>query len=442
MFHRDNKDVVYFVESDIANFYPSIRLEAIREHLHSNTTLDKEVVRLCVQIIDGVMPRQDYSEVSLMGLPQEQIGSSRAIAHSLLRHVDIEFDNEGNGGRYSRYMDDILIGVKNIEEGERCIARLQLRLEALGLYPNASKTMVVPVEGHFADAMEETNAEIERFTAELETYSSTEVPHVPITPHELLNEISEFSLEFRNMNERPRRWTSVMRRIYTLQRRAGLDDWWEFWRDDVERDPGSAGAIFEYVRSWPLTERTVTGLIQLSSKYCQLYADVSILAAESIVTAPVAADHELWMRIHRACQAEFTRLLNLEPQTPEIERIAAAWLVSAWKFGDASQYDEILSQIPRGADSMSPVRAQALPLLVCAGHSLSEWVAAKPGLAWEDALAAEYLRSLHEGEGRAVGVALSLITPQLRLAPQRFTILPRALPLIVILGQLEGTVIK
>ena len=111
----DDPEVKFFVESDIANFYPSIRLQAIREHLHSQTTLEKEVVRLCVQIIDGVMPRRDYSEVSLMGLPQEQIGSSRDIAHSLLLHVDKEFESEGQRGRYTRFMDDILIGVASPE---------------------------------------------------------------------------------------------------------------------------------------------------------------------------------------------------------------------------------------------------------------------------------------------------------------------------------------
>ena len=33
----DDDDVQYIVESDISNFYPSIRLEAVSEHLHSQT---------------------------------------------------------------------------------------------------------------------------------------------------------------------------------------------------------------------------------------------------------------------------------------------------------------------------------------------------------------------------------------------------------------------
>lgn len=103
-------EVNFVVESDIANFYPSIRLDAIREHLHSATRLSKEVVRLCIQLIDGVMPRTDYSETSMLGLPQEVIGASREIAHSLLLHVDQEFVGEGEANHYTRFMDDIMIG--------------------------------------------------------------------------------------------------------------------------------------------------------------------------------------------------------------------------------------------------------------------------------------------------------------------------------------------
>ncbi len=431
----DDPDVEFFVESDIANFYPSIRLEAIREHLHSNTTLDKEVVRLCVQIIDGVMPRQDYSEVSLMGLPQEQIGSSRAISHSLLQHVDEEFETEGRSGRYTRFMDDILVGVKSEEVGARCIARLQLRLESLGLYPNASKTRIVPVKQHFLDSMVAENATIERLTEQLEKHDSGGIPHVAAAPQELLDEISQLALAHREMANRPRRWGQVMRRLYTLQRRAGLDDWWKYWLSDLQADPGSAASILEYVRSWPLTVDTVDGLVSLSVKYCQLYPDVSILAAEAIATAPNANDVEFWTALFRAAKQEFERIVRIKPQAPDLERIAAAWLVAAWKFANDAQSRRLMQLIPDVSDSLSPVRAQALPLLASAGESLSEWVAAKPGLAWENALAAEYLRSLIGGEDRAAGVALDLVKPRLRLAPQRFLLLPRSLPLMEILGR-------
>lgn len=429
-----DSEVSYIVESDIANFFPSIRMEAIREHLHSQTNLEKEVVRLCVQIIDGVMPRSDYSEVSLLGLPQEQVGSSRAIAHSLLLQVDQEFLAEGSRGHYTRFMDDILIAVGTTRDGEKCVSRLQRGLETLGLYPNAAKTKITSVEQFLEDSMVDENGEIERFTESFKLCTSDSTPHVVDPPGWLIDEILEFSYKHRSRDDRPRRWGRVTRRIYTLHRRAGILDWWKYWRDDFDADPGSGAAILEYVRSWPLTEDTVDDLISLSRDYSELYSDVSLFSAETLLSAPVGRDESLWNQIHQACRGEFVRLTAL-PDQREADRLAASWMLAAWKFGNSTQRQLLLTRVPDRADGVSPVRAQALPLLAGLGKSVSEWVAAKPGLAWENALAAEYLRSLDSGEERAVGVALSLLEPQLRLSPQRSSMLPRAVPLIPILGR-------
>ncbi len=389
---------------------------------------------MCVQIIDSVMPRRNYSEVSLMGLPQEQIGASRDIAHSLLFQVDDEFEKEGNDGRYTRYMDDILIGVKSPEEGERCISRLQRGLESLGLYPNAAKTTVNSVDKYLEDAMVATNAEVDRLNNVLDKYSKG-TPRIIDAPQEVIEEIKFLSDEHRNISEHPKRWGRVTRRIYTLHRSAGINLWWEYWRADIDDDPGAAAPILEYVRAWPLLGSTVDDLVGLSSRYADLYANISILAAEAIVSAPVPNNEDLWTYIYAACQSEFSRLIGRgSAHSPERERLAAAWLLAAWKFANKSQRQKLLGVIPEATSATSPIRVQALPLLVSAGRSLSEWVSAKPGLAWENAMAAEYLRSLGAGEDKAVGVALSLLDPALRLAPQRFAILPRAIPLIEIVG--------
>ena len=429
----DDDDVQYIVESDISNFYPSIRLEAISEHLHSQTNLEKEVVRLCVQIIDGVMPRRDYSEMSMMGLPQEQIGSSRDIAQSLLLDVDKEFRREGEKGRYTRFMDDIVIGVASTRDGENCISRWQLSLETLGLYPNGAKTVVIPKAQYLRDAMVEANAEIERLSNELDNCSGGQ-PIRAVPSPELLEEITRFSTSHRAISERPKRWGRVARRIYTLQRRAGIRPWREYWQSDIKEDPGSAAPILEFVRSWPLNQPTVDQLGALSSQYCDLYSNIALLIAEVVVSAPVPNDPTLWAIIYKECHRQLTRLLRHHAVTLEIERIAAAWLVAGWKFGNEAQRRALLGLVPASYTANSPVRVQALPLLVAIGESLSEWVSAKPGMAWEDALAAEYLRSLQEGEDRAVGVALSLLQPAPRLAPQRFIVLPRAFSLLNIVG--------
>jgi hypothetical protein len=52
-----------------------------------------------------------------------------------LKAVDDEFAVEGGNERYSRYMDDIVIGANSTEEALQQVARVQSALERVGLYP-------------------------------------------------------------------------------------------------------------------------------------------------------------------------------------------------------------------------------------------------------------------------------------------------------------------
>jgi hypothetical protein len=427
----DDDDVNFIVESDIANFYPSIRLDAIREHLHSATRLSKEVVRLCIQLIDGVMPRTDYSETSMLGLPQEVVGASREIAHSLLLHVDQEFASEGAAGHYTRFMDDIMIGVATTMDGQERISRLQRSLEALGLYPNAAKTRLVAMEDFLDEHMVETNGELERFEAVFGSLEKGKPAEVQLSAEEA-SRLTSLSFSFRSLDPRPRRWDRVMRRFYTIHRRTGVDDWWSFWKDDLRGFPGSAAQILEYVRSWPLDRTTVVDLLEVSAEQGALYPDLSVLTAETVAVAPVTQDEALWSWIADQCIGEVQRLKNIA--TPKlVERAAAAWAVSAYKFGDVDQRDLLLDEM-RVHDPQSPLRDQGLAFHVGRGRPVADWLSTEPGMTAGSALNAEYLRSLQARDERAVGVALNLIGPQPRLAPLRHCIPPRTLALLDAVG--------
>ncbi len=430
----DDETVDYFVESDIANFYPSIRLDVVREHLLYQTNLTKEAVRLCVQIIDGVMPRSDYSETSLMGLPQEQLDASRPIAHSLLVHVDKEFQKEGVVRRYSRYMDDIVMTVPTVEDGESVISRLQARLESIGLYPNPSKTRIVHKKQFVIDHMVEAQADLSRIQDELEGHVTKSLPHVKRPPGPLRQEILDFSSRHRAMEGRPRLWGRVTRQLYTVHRDVGIKDWWPHWKEDLAADPGSASQILEYVRAWPLKGATLQDLITLSERYCHLYANVSLLAAEVVLTAPVGLDRALWEAIASSCRSEFRRLAFSAGDRIGFDRMASSWLLAAWKYGDHEFREVLLDDLPKELNSASPLRSQALPLFFSVGDpSASEWISSAPGLDWESSLAIEYLRNVKDGDKSAASSAFGAVRPKLQLKPQRYTILPRSVPLLGIL---------
>jgi hypothetical protein len=377
------------------------------------------------------MPRTDYSETSMLGLPQEVIGASREIAHSLLLHVDQEFVGEGEAGHYTRFMDDIMIGTDTPMEGQVHVSRLQRSLEALGLYPNASKTRVVAMETFLDEHMVATNADLERFEAVFKTLERGKPAEVELSQDDA-SELTALSSTFRSVAPQPRRWDRVMRRFYTIHRRAGVKDWWSYWTGDLRSHPGSAGQILEYVRSWPLDRETVTDLLSVSAELGALYPDLTILSAETVSVAPVPRDPALWTWIADHCLQEVDRLKTVT--SPKlVERGASAWAVAAYKFGDTGQRDRLLDAM-KVDDPQSPLRDQGLAFHVGQGREVSSWLSTEPGMTAGSALNAEYLRTLQTGDQRAVGVALNLLGPQPRLAPLRHCISPRGLALLDALG--------
>lgn len=419
--------VKYIVESDISNFFPSIRLEHVREHLLAHTRLSKELVRLCMQMIDGVLPRSNYLDYSHLGLPQGNNDSSRAIAHSFLAPIDQEFDAEGLAGRYTRYMDDVLYGVRDIAEGEKVISRLQRSLESLALTPNSAKTKIVPVDEYLRDSMVESNAEIERIQSLLESSGalggSTE-PEAKLA----IDQLATLSAEHRDLAPQPRRWNRVTRRINTLHRRVGLDTWRQYWSADLAHDPSGASVYFEYLRSWPLDSDTIDELFQAARIYSDIYTNIGILAAETMSSAPTTDSDALRVKIFNGAMKEIDRVAKTLLDSTIRDRLCSSWFIVAWKFSNKAGLLELiqLAQKPEFA-STNLIRLQAAMLQSADSATVFEF---EPRLSIENSLSLEYLRRLRSGDSSAIGVALNLMAPKKMLAPQRQMIHPRALMLI------------
>lgn len=423
----DIDGVGFIVESDISNFFPSIRLEHVREHLLAHTRLSKELVRLCMQIIDGVLPRSNYLDYSHLGLPQGNNDSSRAIAHSFLGPVDLDFDPEGLTGRYTRYMDDVLFGVRDEAEGERIISRLQRSLESLALTPNSAKTKIVPVDKFLSDSMVESNAEIERLQSLLESSGALNGSTEPDAVR-AIDQLAILSDKHRDLDPKPRRWNRVTRRLNTLHRRVGLDSWRPHWSSDLAHDPAGASVYFEYLRSWPLSSETVDEILQAARLYSEIYTNIGILAAETLSSAPTIDSEILRNEMFASAMREIDRIVKLLPDSPARDRLCSSWFIVAWKFSNkAGLLDLIqLAQKPIFA-SAKLIRLQAAMLQSTDSTGAFDF---EPRLSIESSLSLEYLRRLRGGDSAAVGVALNLMAPKLMLAPQRQMIHPRALMLI------------
>jgi hypothetical protein len=130
---RISQNHAFVLETDIANFFPYVNLQAISAHVLSRTNLSPEVVRLLEHMLKQFSPLVEYREAPTVGLPQESFECSRVLAHTFLEIVDVEFMTEGQSDRYSRYMDDIVIGCDSFADSLQLVRRIQLALEKVGL---------------------------------------------------------------------------------------------------------------------------------------------------------------------------------------------------------------------------------------------------------------------------------------------------------------------
>lgn len=432
--HHILSETSFIVESDIANYFASIDLRIVDEMMY-RSCLHRDVVRLLSFLLRSILRHPQYAGSPGLGLPQDSVDSSRHIAHGLLSEVDAEFDTEGAAGLYGRFMDDFALGVNSEYEGERAIARLQRRLETLGLYPNPSKTRIYTVEEYRKRIMLDENAYLEEVQAKAEM-SATGKFRQQVLPLDVIEGIQRHAQSMRKLVEQPARYDRILRRYYLVMRELGLSDWLSFVLTDLKRFPDSAPHLLEYVRSFPLNESLVPDLFETCLKSAHLYGNIPLLILETLATVPNDDPEGLRPLIRDGLTLVAQEMLKSKP-TP---RSSADWvlafcapLAAKWLDPDErASWVDLLSLDKMAVQSV--VRLHALPMRIGDGASSKSLFASEmAGLPWSGALTLDYIRALEDNEAHAVNVAIGLVDPVIRLRPNRFMMHTRAISLLRII---------
>jgi hypothetical protein len=318
----------WIVETDIANFFPYIRIESVLEHVLANSRLSEESIHLLSYILTALLPMRGYQATNASGLVQENFDCSRILAHTYLKTLDDEFEKEGNTKRYSRWMDDIVIGADSPQEALQIIFRVQQGLEGLGLYPNTAKTRIIPASYFAIDYMKETNDYLGEVS---ERYKNAK--------HE---DVHTFRLALRRhmrlRSPRPKAWPRVLRRFYTASRWLRDPTLLPHAFRHIEETPDSARHVFEYLVTFPLTIRRHESLLELLMRLGGVYRDIELLAHEYVCTAPNPALLPLRDQISNWALEVMMQEIDKDP------RLAAAACMSVGKFGTSAHLEEIVRQ--------------------------------------------------------------------------------------------------
>jgi hypothetical protein len=419
----------WIVETDISNFFPSVQLDAIASHVLASSRLGVEVVRLLTHILRESAIVPEYRVSPVVGLPQESFDCSRILAHSFLHTVDDEFAQEGENGRYSRYMDDIVIGADTKEDGYRFISRAQRALEALGLYPNKAKTRVIKREDFARELMKDENDRLGELTEQLKLGHG-------INTRAYRRELRRHL----DLRDRPQAWERVLRRHYTLCRTLRDQTLIDYCAEHIGELPGSARPILDYLATFLMTKSRVGPVIAAVDAVGDLYEDITLLTLQYLATAPNVRSQGLMTTLS-------TWSFDLaERRQSDNPRVAAAALVVAGKFGDAVTLDRmatwLLGAKPVKADLL---RRQLSTILVGAGRLTAVQLARLGSESVPARRSSDFLEAVMAGDAKALGMCLDAMAPRERKEPRIFMIPPRPMflaPLVLPLSAKRGEASK
>lgn len=411
----------FIIETDVANFFPYVSVEAVAAHLHAHSNLGDDVVRVLAHMLSEFAQLPQYRPSAAGGLPQDSFDCSRVIAHTYLLPVDEAFEIEGEKGRYSRFVDDIVIGASTYRQGLRLVKKVQLAMEALGLYPNTAKTVIIRSSELEAEWLRSENDFVGNVEWALKKAYSVDLQQFRTRLRGFLDDENA---------KGKRAWPQVVKRYCTVSRI--LEDRTLYGRafDLVEETPSLARNVFDYMAAFPLTAEVLDRIKNFSMATTGLYDDLDLILHEYICLAPNDDSDKIRSAIGEWALELVKRNYERSP------RRAAAAAMTLGKFGLEDHFIDLKAVFDRYQSFESPARQQATIVLAATNHlPVLDLLDLVPDASSESARHFRYLSSLRKGDKQAVAMALAVVQPLEKRGPDHWVVRPRALFLAPFLRQ-------
>ena len=139
----EEKDLL--VTTDISNYYDSIDIRELHKVFLGYTKTNEVIIDLLFGVIQEISWRPDYLPYSNRGLPTSSLEAIRLLAHAFLYEID-NVIKEKTDDSFTRWMDDITIGVNSQKEAKETISSVSDMLKSRGLALNLAKTTILTKE--------------------------------------------------------------------------------------------------------------------------------------------------------------------------------------------------------------------------------------------------------------------------------------------------------
>lgn len=139
--YRFNDEKKLLVVTDLTNYYDSIDINELKKVFLGHIDSNEVVVDILFRIIEDITWKPDYLPYNARGLPTSNLEAIRLLAHSFLFELDEVLDRKTNRN-FTRWMDDIVIGVDTRKDAIELISSISDMLKSRGLALNLSKTAI------------------------------------------------------------------------------------------------------------------------------------------------------------------------------------------------------------------------------------------------------------------------------------------------------------
>jgi hypothetical protein len=139
--YRFNDERKLLIVTDLSNYYDSININELKKVFLGYINANEVLVDILFRVIEEISWKPDYLPYTFRGLPTSNLEAIRLLAHSFLFEIDEVLDKKTNKN-FTRWMDDIVIGVDDRREAIRILSDISDMLKSRGLALNLSKTAI------------------------------------------------------------------------------------------------------------------------------------------------------------------------------------------------------------------------------------------------------------------------------------------------------------
>lgn len=411
----------FLVTSDITNFFGSIDLSLLRNKFSGVNSLDTRATNLLFYFLEHLRPIEQYSPQGMLGLPVVQDDASRVMAHFYLSDLDNELLPEGRDGRYTRWVDDILVSVPNAMGAGIVMARIERTLSSLGLVANSSKTSLITKDEFRQQHHEEDNEYLDNIRKHTEDGSDVSE----------IDRVNFDKMLSRFVNSRPSgEWHRVLQRYYIESRRIRSRTLLGMWRQHLTDFPAQCKHILDYVAFFQGSIEFCGEVFEFIKEKGPVFEDIQILLYEMLLLKPFPYDPEICKFLREQIYAHFRGKDGFAISSGYVRGLQ---VLAMYKFAPSEAAELIKPGFIETTFRSPMFGTYGLPVLAACERYRKE---AFEGI--EEIEDSRILRvralieRLEEGNSRTAGIFMSLLEPRETRLPTRYVVNARVLPLLTI----------